>query len=311
MELFGLKYKTIQSANDLNNLYNLVVCGNKLEEFDVILFNTSILTSNKIPEKFRHKIRDTDTSINKFAIMFKGYNWNRIVIDDIDDFEKKALELARIIPAKFTWIISATVDRFYQKYHYEKIHRSNKLYYSLNLGASIMRLFTIKCNDKFIEEQTDMPFIKAYLHSMNANTSRDKLNLLNALRYFYNFYQIYKFSAIPRILFDNFNQGYYNINSLYEISQTDSILSVLSIVFFLYQKIIDKMQSMLEIISKCKTTNAVIKKSTYGIDVLNSLLKSLDDSTFMTKLYTFDMQKIEEDTKAEIHGRVHGTSGQA
>lgn len=297
LELFELKYRVIKSAADLNAFYKLVESGNKLEEYDVILFNTSKLTSKNIPEKFRSKIRETDTSINKFAIMFKGYAWNRIIIDDIDDFESRDLELARIIPAKFTWIISATVERFYQP----RRDKNNKLYISLNFAAPVMRLFTIKCDDKFIEEQNDLPFIKAYVHFMNQAHMKHKTDIIKMLGIFHKAYRVCRCPNIPIEIIRNFNQGYYNTDCLPRTKNSDSILSVLSVLFYIYEATTQKVREILQIIENCKSKPMSKKEpSKFGLAEIMLHLYTLDADQFENTAYSADMKTAEEHFRREL-----------
>lgn len=302
LNLFNLRYKTIKTAKELNDFYHLVVSGNKLDDYDVILFNTSNLTSKNVPKQFSDKFRSTDTSINKFAIMFKGFSWNRVVVDDIDDFEKKDLELAEIIPAKFTWIISATIERFYSKYNVPKAQQNKNLYSYMYLDSPIMRLFTIKCNDKFIEEQNDLPFIKTYLYPMNRYSTekqteynKKNINILEIMQIYLDEYYNFSISTMPKIMFSNFNQGYYKIDCIPEAVQTDSIMTILSVIFFVYEKLVAKIHIILDILVECKANRPFSKKKQFhNIDVILQKAKQLDYQYFATIVYSDVIASAEE-----------------
>ena len=167
--------------NDIFNLrdyYDLMFNKNnakKINKYDIILIkNGTIAGKFDVPElknSYLQKIK-SKAILNIFGELFKDCCFERVVLDDFDTLSIPTN--ATVIPAGFTWFISATKKippgkrNIIDYYNTEDILRSYRpTYVNIWNNKELFTFFNIGCDNTFIDKSTNASMIEYYVYRFN------------------------------------------------------------------------------------------------------------------------------------------------
>jgi|GEM_PF-4461327 len=167
------KVLVIGDIYDLREFYRLIKEDKKkLDKYDVFLVKNGIVAGSfDVPELKGSPLYKSKSKplLNIFGILFTDDCFERVIIDDFDILPISTN--AQVIPAKFTWFISATKRNPPSKrvptvyYNTEDILRSYRpTYANIWNNRELFTFFNIGCDNKFIDKSTNASLIEYYVY---------------------------------------------------------------------------------------------------------------------------------------------------
>lgn len=170
-KLTKLRVFVISDVYTLRKFYSIVFKP-AINDYDVILINIFKVTADfNVPELIGSSITKLKVKpiLCIFGELFKNACWNRIIFDDFDTISIPNNSI--IIPALFTWFVSATQKPMHNKnivnnfLTTEDILRNYKPTYNNVLSNKELFSFcNVGCDDEFINQSTNANKIKYHLY---------------------------------------------------------------------------------------------------------------------------------------------------
>lgn len=194
-EYSNFKVLVIDNVLNLRKLYQMVfkptkeLNRKKLREFDIILVKNKIISGEfDVPEIAGTGLESTKTKpiLTIFGELFKNMTFARVVLDDFDTINIPVT--ARVVPALFTWFISATTKENpsfatkTQKYYdiREIVSYSRPVYVDSWRNKDLFTYFNV-CNvDTFINKSTNVGKVRYYSYKFT-NPNEQFINALGAM----------------------------------------------------------------------------------------------------------------------------------
>lgn len=179
----NLKPFIIENIFHLREFYELIFEKKnmkKFNEYDIVLvkngniagkFNVNELDNTKV------NLSKSKSILNVFGELFIDYCWERVVLDDFDTLLIPTN--AKVIPAKFTWLISAT-KKFPMGKRNIQIYSDNNdilkycrpMYIDVWINRELFSFFNIGCCNSFIDKSTNASLVKYYLYNFDNPNDR-------------------------------------------------------------------------------------------------------------------------------------------
>lgn len=178
-----LRTFVIEDIFSFKRFYSLVIdeATNKfknLDNYDIILVKNGNITGQlKIPNLGSLNSSQSKPILSIFGELFKNACWNRIVLDDFDTLNIP--HSALVIPALFTWFVSATKKECPYKANARQYENNEDFllnyrptYLSAYNNVELFTFFNIGCDNTFIDNSTSASIIKYYYYRfVNPNES--------------------------------------------------------------------------------------------------------------------------------------------
>lgn len=184
-----LNFMVIDNYKAFKNFYNVFITDKDiLNQYDIILIKNGNMTSkffNKEIKLLENKIETkVKPIINVISELTRDYCWSRVIIDDFDTIHIPNTSV--VIPACFTWFISATLKsacsrRPTHQNNVNKIIRNIKM--PLNDVMQNKELFTLfnVCNQsEYIEDSINAGKVKFYIYKFT-NPAGQYINLIGQM----------------------------------------------------------------------------------------------------------------------------------
>ena len=152
----------------------------KLKEYKIILVKDDIVSAklNKLDHPYFKTFNESKSMliIDVMSILFKDIIVDRVILDDFDTLKKS--ENSGIIPAFFTWFISATKQIPKIRHRKKQEQKTSIKDYLLNYQVSyneiwhnpiLFTYFNIGCDNAFIDNSTSMSVIEYYKYKFQGD----------------------------------------------------------------------------------------------------------------------------------------------
>lgn len=160
----NLKVLVVEDCHKLTNFYNLVFNPetNNLKEFntyDIVLIKNGIVSGKFDVPELSDSLRliKSKSMVAIFGDLFKKHSVARVVLDDFDVLNIPSV--ATVIPALFTWFVSATRKAPLSKKYVPTYHtiediliNSRPIYTSVWSNKELYSFFNIGCEESYISE---------------------------------------------------------------------------------------------------------------------------------------------------------------
>jgi superfamily II DNA or RNA helicase len=192
----NLKVLIVNNIYHLNDLISEIE-NDTISQYDIILVKNGKVTVTPKFTKFELNEKNKGTECKIYNVISNLYNvyWSRIIIDDFDTI--KLPVNASVIPAIFTWYVSATVpnikysgDSLKSNIDYYKKYPANSVLKCLeNINYDCNKIFqnnfifnylNVCCDLDFIKNTIQMPKIKYHV-SVFKNPNNTYISLLSAM----------------------------------------------------------------------------------------------------------------------------------
>jgi len=160
----------------------------KLSEYEIILIkNGNISGKFDVPELVGTPLEHTKSKaiLSVFGELFKNVCIARVVLDDFDYLNIPTT--AKVIPALFTWLVSATkkippakrnIDHYHSITEYLESYRPS--YTSIWNNRELFTFFNLGCKDSFIDKSTRASKVRFYVYIFH-NPNDNYISLLGAM----------------------------------------------------------------------------------------------------------------------------------
>jgi hypothetical protein len=190
----NLKVFMIENIFNLKAFYEMIFKPNKQNNRDVLLSYDIILVKNgTISGRFEPvELKETQLQgvnikkiLSVFGELFKDFCFERIVLDDFDTLNIP--NNAFIIPALFTWFVSATkkaINSNKKEYNSKNVNDAicnyRPAYNTIWKNRNLFTFFNISCEEKFVDESTKASQVEFYSYQFH-NPYEQYIGLLGAM----------------------------------------------------------------------------------------------------------------------------------
>jgi hypothetical protein len=188
----SLKVYSIENVTKMREFHDLVFVDKegkkKLSKYDVILIKNGIISGKfDVPELRGKTISEVKNKaiLNVFGELFENICVARVVLDDFDNLDISSK--AKVIPALFTWFVSATKraamgkTKTQEYYTIKDILLANRpLYVNFWCNSELFNIFNISCNNDFINASTEACKIRYYVYKF-INPNDNLIGLLGVM----------------------------------------------------------------------------------------------------------------------------------
>lgn len=189
----AIKENTDLSVYIIENVFHLrsfyeMMNSEKIPHYDIILIKNGNVSGEFTPEELKKTyLGDIKVKpiLSVFGELFKGVMFNRVILDDFDTLNIP--NTAYVIPAMFTWFVSATkrVNNFGNKKYLansmeEIMAYDRPSYISVWKNRTLFTFFNISCEEHFIEQSTKASKVDFYVYKF-INPNEQFIGALNAM----------------------------------------------------------------------------------------------------------------------------------